>query len=600
MDDERAVPSSPLASAPTWTKTHQLEGDGLLPLLFHHLGKKNKNFLSCPEVKIPDTVVYEQNFPRAWYTYDFKNYEITKKAGRFLDAHHIYQTFSKTDAGCDICAQFSCTTGQMHGEEEGNQFEFFRPADLHSFLHERKVRPDGILQKFKVPTSTRNAQIQVIWSPRLCMIQRRMNKNRMSDRTLPPDQRAVTYDGPPHLSEEGLCSEQTKALLLRMCSAIVEHFMSTEHKPIARFVLYFKVSPIPRQAAIDGHNSLWLLWGSSLRVGDAAKQRQQSSPARSGCRPLTLSPNISVCDPSLLHGSSTLDDVLDSADREQRALASGKWIQPRAPAAHRQTPPSNTLRRSCQGPSQDDLEGSIPRPPDRSPRNGSREMESDVPTLQRMGSRPIAKFRSVARASRLWGTPSSRPSTPGAGDAEPMTPTSVGGMACKPPQLQQAVKAAEKTLTVWADDVFYSIYSHTLRNQGRPFTHVVPPYVKAALRVVDDKTLLQELLGGVVGMTPVDDAASNLLDLGAAAESDPHDVWILPPGLTPPFGRQSDEARKVVIAAVQKVDGGVASSEASPLHYPQTPDAREDPAPPRRNESRRTMRSWGTRHSLLR
>ena len=55
-----------------WTKSHQLEGDGLLTLLYHHLWKKNKSFQSCPGIKLPDTVVYEHNFPRAWYTYEFK------------------------------------------------------------------------------------------------------------------------------------------------------------------------------------------------------------------------------------------------------------------------------------------------------------------------------------------------------------------------------------------------------------------------------------------------------------------------------------------------------------------------------------------------
>ena len=56
-----------------WLNSHQLEGDGLLHLLYHHLWKKNKQFQSCPGARIPDTVVYEHNFPRAWYRYEAKN-----------------------------------------------------------------------------------------------------------------------------------------------------------------------------------------------------------------------------------------------------------------------------------------------------------------------------------------------------------------------------------------------------------------------------------------------------------------------------------------------------------------------------------------------
>jgi len=52
-------------------KGHQLDGDSNLISIFHYLWKKNKNLETCPGVRVPDTIVYEHNFPRGWYVLFF-------------------------------------------------------------------------------------------------------------------------------------------------------------------------------------------------------------------------------------------------------------------------------------------------------------------------------------------------------------------------------------------------------------------------------------------------------------------------------------------------------------------------------------------------
>lgn len=298
---------------PEWTKQHQLEGDGLLPLLYDHLWKSDRTREHrLREALIPDTVVFEHNFPRAWYTYDLKTMELVKRAGKLLDSQSIYKHFCLEERGCDIVAQFyhrsvsvkvdhhslaaqqrgrragspgrhrsgrsgsadGChhhhhgaqAASSSHGEDKEElttAVEFFTKETLFDFLHNRKVKPDGVLQKFLVPkgesSSRHNFQIQAVWSPLVTLVYKRTNKHRLNDKTTSSvHERAATFDGLAHYSSESLVAEGTKSRIDELCKTIVKHFFVTEHKQITRLVLHFK---------IDDQDRIWVLWASSLRIG---------------------------------------------------------------------------------------------------------------------------------------------------------------------------------------------------------------------------------------------------------------------------------------------------------------------------------------------
>ncbi|CUI15493.1 Hypothetical protein, putative [Bodo saltans] len=292
---------------PEWTKQHQLEGDGLLPLLYDHLWKSDRTREHrLREAFIPDTVVFEHNFPRAWYTFDTKTQEIVKRAGKLLDSQSIHKFFCEEERGCDIVAQFyhksvavpvtgsharsakgsgrSSTRGTRGGgsasaaghhhhgsssaaaddrdEELTTAVEYFTKDTLFDFLHNQKTKPDGVLQKFLIPkgeTSARhNFQLQAVWSPLVTLVYKRTNKHRLSDKTTPVHQRGATFDGLAHHSAESLVADGTKARIDELCKTIVQHFFLTEHKQITRLVLYFKIDDLER---------IWVLWASSLRIG---------------------------------------------------------------------------------------------------------------------------------------------------------------------------------------------------------------------------------------------------------------------------------------------------------------------------------------------
>eukprot|EP01063_Lacrimia_lanifica_P025170 TRINITY_DN32941_c0_g1_i1.p1 TRINITY_DN32941_c0_g1~~TRINITY_DN32941_c0_g1_i1.p1 ORF type:complete len:718 (+),score=184.68 TRINITY_DN32941_c0_g1_i1:79-2232(+) len=254
--------SSKVRVVETLTKAHQMEGDGLLLLLYYQLFKKTwnsrKEFQSCPGARCPETVVYEHNFPQHWYYYDPKHGEMFKRPGSYLDTSQILKYFSRPVAkDFEIVAQYLCTQENPETEEIETSVEFFTAQTLKEFLG-RSNRPDGVLQRFVIPKGEHNFQIQAVWSPKVTLVYKRTNMCRLKDKSVGIYTRAVTCDGPPHFSREDLLAEKTQSEVVKICNNFVQHFSSTEHKPVSRVVLYFKV---------DENDNLWIIWASSLRIG---------------------------------------------------------------------------------------------------------------------------------------------------------------------------------------------------------------------------------------------------------------------------------------------------------------------------------------------
>ncbi|CBZ29063.1 conserved hypothetical protein [Leishmania mexicana MHOM/GT/2001/U1103] len=297
----------------TWMKNHPLEGDDIVAGLYNILAKRNpKTMKACRGIRIPDTVVFEHNFPRGWYTTDMKAKEVVRKQGKDLDANTIEHGFTQDlHDGSPIAATYLCTMEHItdDGETEVNTLvEVFTRDTLAAFLA-RKVKPDGILQKFILPKGYQNSVIKVVWSPRVCMVQRRTNKYRIFDRKraeCDPFSITVTYDGPTFLSDEGSVSGNIAMEVKQLCGNIVQHFYYTEHKYITRMVLYFKG---------DQRDRLWLLWCGSLRVSD------RTTPSE---MPVNLITNFG--EPSMAGNAFNEEELLRSADEAYLRLTNDEMF----------------------------------------------------------------------------------------------------------------------------------------------------------------------------------------------------------------------------------------------------------------------------------
>ena len=83
-------------------------------------------------------------------------------------------------------------------EETGRvEIEYFDKSSFHEFLYKREKTENGVLQRFIEPKGTRNSMIRAIWSPKVCLLERRINVNNLQDnRRLTMYDRACTYEGP--------------------------------------------------------------------------------------------------------------------------------------------------------------------------------------------------------------------------------------------------------------------------------------------------------------------------------------------------------------------------------------------------------------------
>lgn len=256
-------------------RNHPLEGDDVITGFYNFLAKRNpKTMKPCKDILVPDTVVFEHNFPRGWYTTDVKAREVTRKQGKELDASTIEHGFvDGVPDSCPVVATYLCTVeNDAHQSMETSSHdeaasrtqtmvEVFNKSTIGAFLS-RKTKREGILQKFILPKGYYNSVIKAVWSPRICMVHRRTNKYHVDDKKraeCDPFSNIVTYEGPTFLSEESSVSSNIADAVKRACGNIVQHFYYTEHKFITRMVLYFKT---------DKNDMLWFLWCGSLRVSD--------------------------------------------------------------------------------------------------------------------------------------------------------------------------------------------------------------------------------------------------------------------------------------------------------------------------------------------
>jgi hypothetical protein len=126
-------PRRPTKSPPAVSRitTHTLETDGVVSGLYAAIIRMqlyaSKRVLSAEAMRsergrsmklalpVPDTVVFERDFPQGWYTYDRRAGQLQRLPGRMLDAATIVENFNATSTGAGgICAQF--VSLQSNGE----------------------------------------------------------------------------------------------------------------------------------------------------------------------------------------------------------------------------------------------------------------------------------------------------------------------------------------------------------------------------------------------------------------------------------------------------------------------------------------------------
>ena len=112
----------------------------------------------------------------------------------------IEEAFTKRVVGCDLVACYIETVNSDAAPAEEpasayaqNRIEFLDRKGLHDFLYNRFKQQSGILQRFIEPQGVSNSMIRAIWSPKVCLLERRLSKHQLQDQRFGLYERACLH-----------------------------------------------------------------------------------------------------------------------------------------------------------------------------------------------------------------------------------------------------------------------------------------------------------------------------------------------------------------------------------------------------------------------
>lgn len=256
-----------------------IEGDGVAVQLFELLWKRDLRSHSSLTVSIPDTVVFRFDFVSGWY-FTSVDGTVKRKTRAKLTNDSIYEEFTKRPTPSGVVAYFVATGPRSteSGRTSKPTVEYFGPEGLRDFLFNCPGKGDGILQRFIEPKGEKNSMMRALWSPKVCVLERRVNRLSLRDARYNAYERVVTFEGPEFKSESApVRGSAMVAKVHEIADGIVHHVAGVTHDSthISRLALNFKV---------DAKDRLWLLFASSVRLRGPLPLR--ASQADSGCRPL--------------------------------------------------------------------------------------------------------------------------------------------------------------------------------------------------------------------------------------------------------------------------------------------------------------------------
>lgn len=262
-----------------------LEGDGVGHQLFELLWKRDSFSDSALALRIPDTVIFKYSAPSVWY-FTSVDGTIKRKSKAKTTREHIAEEFLKRASPSGIAAYYvSSETGigttahdldndvdeqDISKASTRTTIEYFNREELQDFLFNRhKARPEGILQRFVEPNGDHNNMIRVLWSPKVCLLERRVNRLKISDTRYDKYERAVTFEGPDfHSQVKPVRGPQLVMQVHEIADSIVQHVAAVtgDRMKISRMALNFK---------FDDRERLWLLFPSSIRIRDELRRARQ-------------------------------------------------------------------------------------------------------------------------------------------------------------------------------------------------------------------------------------------------------------------------------------------------------------------------------------
>lgn len=203
-------------------------------------------------------VVYKYRQPAYWYFTSWQDGLIKKKHRANIMSDNIVNAMCKrrrTDPKAhkkEFCAYhlYSIPVSEEPGVDQRldttMEVEYFDEHALRHFLRSGAKHVTSVLQRWIVPKGDKASVIRAVWSPNVCLVERRMNALNLYDGDKEMHARAVTFEGSEHESHSApLTGTIVTTQIQRACMAIVDHVAevsSMKHR-ISRMVAHFRVDP---------------------------------------------------------------------------------------------------------------------------------------------------------------------------------------------------------------------------------------------------------------------------------------------------------------------------------------------------------------------
>lgn len=274
-----------------------LEGDGVIENIYHLLWTKDSIFGTDPNVIMPHTILYKYQKPCYWYFTSKEDNKLKKKSSMKLTVEHIKDVFTKKVSKSGIIAyyiykkyslnsKYEADIDRIHSNINSSMFnnpmnslraetkdglyivEYMDLKKFNDFLLNKMTFDDGILQKFEDPKGEFNSTIRLIWSPKLCIFEKKTNIRKIYDTRFDIYERAVTYDGEEFQTRtDAIKGNNIPDRIEKIGMNIASHIanITLERIKIVRMVLNFKVT---------NDDKIVFLWCSSLRIDNSLDKKK--------------------------------------------------------------------------------------------------------------------------------------------------------------------------------------------------------------------------------------------------------------------------------------------------------------------------------------
>eukprot|EP00002_Diphylleia_rotans_P026775 TRINITY_DN5356_c0_g1_i5.p1 TRINITY_DN5356_c0_g1~~TRINITY_DN5356_c0_g1_i5.p1 ORF type:complete len:614 (+),score=120.48 TRINITY_DN5356_c0_g1_i5:49-1890(+) len=236
--------------------------------IYSLLWTKDSKGHGCSGVMIPDTVQYNNIQCETWYFMSQSDGKIRRKHTSSLQEDKIVESFLTMDYELQNHQNMNKRRNPheivgyvMKPTAEGKDtstIEYLDDTGLKNYVYADR-HTKSLLQKFVESKGPNNAVIRAVWSPQVCILEKKVNRHKLNDKKHDMSTRAVTYDGADQYSTpEPIVSDMLAGRIRQMCQGIVEHIerLCLNRHKVRYAELYLKN---------DDYDQLWLLWCTSLR-----------------------------------------------------------------------------------------------------------------------------------------------------------------------------------------------------------------------------------------------------------------------------------------------------------------------------------------------